>query len=71
MNKKQLKDKLTVLYENLERDKELYKEFIEDENKFLKNRGFKPDEVKSLFKGITEQRNSILKDVLEEQIKKF
>ena len=71
MNKKQLKDKLTVLYENLERDKELYKEFIEDENKFLKNRGFKPDEVKSLFKGITELRNSILKDVLEEQIKKF
>ena len=71
MDKNKLKKELFELYEKLERDKILYKEFIEDENKFLETRGFNPIEVKEFFKGITDERSSILKDVLEEQSKKF
>ncbi len=71
MDKEQLKKDLFELYEKLERDKDLYKEFIEDEDKFLKARGYNPIEVKDFFKGVTEERSSILKDVLEEQEKKF
>ena len=59
------------LYEKLERDKELYKEFIENEDKFLQDRGYDPSEVKKLFQGITEERNNILKNVLEDQDKKI
>ena len=71
MNKEKLKKELFELYEKLERDKVLYKEFIKDENKFLEARGYNPSEVKGYFKSVTEERSSILKDVLEEQTKKF
>tara|TARA_S200000501_G_C20423085_1_gene568859 strand:+ start:387 stop:602 length:216 start_codon:yes stop_codon:yes gene_type:complete len=71
MNKEKLQKELFELYEKLERDKDLYKEFIQDENKFLEARGYKPDEVRSFFKSVTEERSSILKDVLQEQTKKF
>ena len=53
--------KLEALYEKLERDKELYKEFIANEDKFLQDRGYNPVEVKELFQGITKERNNILK----------
>ena len=71
MDKENLKKELFELYEKLERDKELYKEFIENEDKFLHDRGYDPLEVKELFKGITEERNNILKNVLEDQDKKI
>ena len=71
MIKDNLRKELFDLYEKLERDKSLYKEFIEDEDKFLEARGFNPIEVKKYFKSVTEERSSILKDVLEEQTKKF
>ena len=53
MDKENLKKELFELYEKLERDKELYKEFIENEDKFLQDRGFDPIEVKELFQGIS------------------
>ncbi len=71
MEKENMKKELFALYEKLERDKELYKEFIADEDKFLQNRGYNPAEVKELFQGITEERNNILKGVLEDQDKKI
>ena len=70
MDKENLKKELFELYEKLERDKKLYKEFIENEDKFLQDRGYDPSEVKKLFQGITEERNNILKNVLEDQEKK-
>ena len=39
MDKETLKKELFELYEKLERDKELYKEFIANEDKFLQDRG--------------------------------
>ena len=71
MDKENMKKKLFELYEKLERDKELYKEFIENEDKFLQDRGYNPAEVKELFQGITKERNDILKNVLEDQEKKI
>tara|TARA_B100000886_G_scaffold291987_1_gene217693 strand:- start:553 stop:687 length:135 start_codon:yes stop_codon:yes gene_type:complete len=37
MDKENLKKELFELYEKLERDKEIYKEFIENEDKFLQD----------------------------------
>ena len=71
MDKENMKKDLFELYEKLERDKELYKEFIENEDKFLQDRGYDPIEVKELFKGITKERNNILKNVLDDQEKKI
>ena len=71
MDKETLKKDLYELYEKLERDKELYKEFIANEDKFLQDRGYDPAEVKELFQGITKERSNILKDVLEGQDKKI
>lgn len=71
MDKETLKKDLYELYEKLERDKELYKEFIANEDKFLQDRGYDPAEVKGLFQGITKERSNILKDVLEDQDKKI
>ena len=71
MSKKEIIIEITELYEKLERDKSLYKEFIENEDKFLQSRGFKPSEVKDILKNITKDRMGTLKDVLEEQSKKI
>mgnify|MGYP006171955535 CR=1 FL=1 len=71
MNKKEILGQITELYEKLERDKELYKEFISNEDKFLQSRGFNPLEVKEILKNITKDRMGTLKDVLEEQSKKI
>ena len=66
-----LKNKIVELYEKLERDKDLYKEFLEDEDKFLEARGFVPSEVKGMVHEIVNTRRNILKDVLEEQSAKL
>ena len=55
MDKENLKKKLFELYEKLERDKELYKEFIENEDKFLQDRGYDPSEVKNYFKELLKK----------------
>ena len=66
-----LKSQIIDLYEKLERDKDLYKEFLEDEDKFLEARGFVPEEVKKMVHNIVDTRKNILKDVLEEQSSKL
>ena len=71
MTAEKLKKEIIELYEKLERDKDLYKEFLEDEDKFLEARGFVPSEVKGLVKGIVEERRNILKEVLNEQSSKL
>jgi|TARA_B100001059_G_C17275578_1_gene305707 hypothetical protein len=71
MSKEKILSEITDLYEKLERDKDLYKEFIANEDKFLQDRGFEPSEVKEMLKNITKERMTTLKDVLEEQSKKI
>ena len=71
MSKEKILIEITDLYEKLERDKDLYKEFIANEYKFLQDRGFEPSEVKEMLKNITKERMTTLKDVLEEQSKKI
>tara|TARA_S200000501_G_C20680552_1_gene680544 strand:- start:638 stop:862 length:225 start_codon:yes stop_codon:yes gene_type:complete len=71
MTDEKLKKDIINLYEKLERDKELYKEFIENEDKFLESRGFTPSDVKGLIHKIMDTRASALKDVLEEQSSKL
>ena len=71
MINEKLKKEIIELYEKLERDKDLYKEFLEDEDKFLEARGFIPSEVKGMVQSIVDSRKNILKDVLEEQSAKL
>ncbi len=71
MNREKLKEDITLLYDKLERDKILYKEFLADEDSFLKKRGFVPSEVKFIIKDLMNTRMDILKDVLDEQNKKL
>ena len=71
MTDENLKSQIIDLYERLERDKNLYKEFLEDENKFLEARGFVPEEVKKMVHNIVDTRKNILKDVLEEMSAKL
>ena len=65
MTDEKLKKEIIELYEKLERDKELYEEFLENEDKFLEARGYVPSEVKGLVSGIVDERKNILKEVLE------
>ena len=71
MQKEKLREEITLLYERLERDKELYKEFIADEDNFLKKRGYNPIEVKDMIKSLMKNRLDVLKDVLDEQKRKI
>ncbi len=71
MTNEKLKKDIIDLYEKLERDEDLYKEFLKDEDKFLESRGFVPSEVKELVHEIVDSRKNILKDVLEEQSAKL
>ena len=71
MNTEKLKEDVTILYNKLERDKDLYKEFLNDEDSFLIKRGFVPAEVKNLIKNLMKTRMDILKDVLDKQEKKL
>ena len=71
MTNEKLKKDIIDLYEKLERDEDLYKEFLKDEDKFLEARGFVPSEVKELVHEIVDSRKNILKDVLEEQSAKL
>ena len=71
MTNEKFKKDVIELYEKLERDKELYKEFLEDEDKFLEARGVIPSEVKGLVNNIIDTRKNILKEVLEEQSAKL
>ena len=61
MTDEKLKKEIIDLYEKLERDKDLYKEFLEDEDKFLEARGFVPSEVKGLVNNIVDTGIDLLK----------
>ena len=73
MNEKtnNLRDKVRELYEKLERDPDLYKEFIKDENSFLINHGFDPTETKNAIQEIHKERIEVLKDVLSTESSKL
>ncbi len=73
MNEKteKLRDKVRDLYEKLERDPDLYKEFIKDENSFLTNHGFDPAETKNIITAIHKERIEVLKDVLDTESSKL
>ena len=58
-------DEIRDLYEQLERDKDLYKEFIKNEDSFLRKRGYEPEKVKGIIKQLTKDRMDALGDVLE------
>ena len=64
----QIKD----LYEKLDRDPNLEKEFLNDEKKFLVDRGFDPEKVKKAIEKIHKDRiddlGAVLKD-LEEKLR--
>ncbi len=71
MIRENLKEEITFLYEKLENDKNLYNEFLEDEDSFLKKRGYNPIEVKAMIKSLMKNRLDVLKDVLDEQKRKI
>ena len=73
MNEKteKLRDKVRDLYEKLERDPVLEKEFLEDEKKFLENHGFNHEEVKDIIQNIQTQRMDDLAEVLKQHDEKL
>ena len=58
--------KLEELYERLEKEPDLEKQFLEDKNKFLIDHGFEPDEVEIMLKELHKNRLKELSSVLKE-----
>ncbi len=67
----ELIEKIKDLYEKLERDPVLEKEFLEDEKKFLENQGFNYEEVKDIIQNIQTQRMDDLAEVLKQHDEKL
>ena len=67
----ELIEKIKNLYEKLERDPVLEKEFLEDEKKFLENQGFNYEEVKDIIQNIQTQRMDDLAEVLKQHDEKL
>ena len=67
----ELIEKIKDLYEQLERDPELEKEFIKDEKKFLENKGFNYEEVKEIIRNIQSARLNDLAELLKDHEKKL
>ena len=63
----ELQEKIRDLYEKLETDPILEKEYLKDEKKFLQNNGFDPEQVKDAIMQIYKDRVSALADVLKDQ----
>ena len=63
----ELQEKIRELYEKLETDPVLEKEYLKDEKKFLQNNGFDPKQVKDVIKKIHKDRISDLAAVLKDQ----
>ena len=57
------------LYDLLERDKKLYKEFLENEDAFLIARGLEPKKIKVKIKSLIDGRMNLFKDVLKDHEK--
>jgi len=63
--------KLEKLYERLEREPDLEKQFLEDKNKFLIDHGFKPAEVEIMIKELHKNRLNELSSVLKDHEEKL
>ncbi len=68
-NKDTLLTQARELYDQLERDKELYKEFLKNEDSFLIARGLDPKEIKTNIKSLIKERMNLFKDVLQDHEK--
>ena len=62
-----LQEKIRDLYEKLETDPILEKEYLKDEKQFLQNNGFHPKQVKDVIEKIHKDRISDLAAVLKDQ----
>ncbi len=58
--------KLEKLYERLEREPDLEKQFLADKNKFLIDNGFKPDQVEEMLKELHKNRLNELSSLLQD-----
>jgi len=67
----ELQQKIRKLYEKLETDPNLEKEYLKDEKKFLQDNGFDPAQVKDAIMQIHKDRISALTDVLKDQDEKL
>ena len=67
----ELQQKIRELYEKLETDPNLEKEYLKDEKKFLENNGFDSEQVKNAILQIHKDRISALADVLKDQDEKL
>ena len=67
----ELQQKIRELYEKLETDPNLEKEYLKDEKKFLENNGFDSEQVKKAILQIHKDRISALADVLKDQDEKL
>ncbi len=63
--------KLEELYERLEREPDLEKQFLEDKNRFLIDHGFEPEEVEIMLKELHKKRLNELSSVLKEHENKL
>ena len=63
----ELQEKIRDLYEKLETDPILEKEYLKDEKQFLQNNGFDPKQVKDVIEKIHKDRISDLAAVLKDQ----
>ena len=68
---KELMEKIKDLYEKLERDPALEKEFLEGEKQFIEKNGFNYEQVKEIIKEIHSSRLNELSEMLNEQDKKL
>ena len=66
-SEKELQEKVRDLYEKLETDPILEKEYLKDEKQFLQNNGFDPEQVKDVIEKIHKDRISDLAAVLKDQ----
>ena len=67
----ELTQKIRELYEKLETDPILEKEYLKDEKQFLQNNGFDPEQVKDAIMQIHKDRISAFADVLKDQDEKL
>ena len=66
-----LQEKIRDLYEKLETDPILEKEYLKDEKQFLQNNGFDPEQVKDAIMQIHKDRIGAFADVLKDQDEKL
>ena len=63
--------RLEELYERLEREPDLEKQFLRDKNQFLIDHGFEPKEVENMLKDLHKNRLSALSSVLKDHEEKL